>query len=538
MKTAQFRILILTMIFTFVIFLVLGRVIIANAGGFNFPIQTDKIYRYQGGMQYGQWYDYQPFGSLFQFSDKIHLGADINRSSQDADVPVHAVNDCTVSSWDDTTDKSDWGKYIILKCDASPGEQWHLSDGDTTNKVYVLYAHLGEIVIYTDLTQKYSASQITLGLQVKKGMRIGTIGNANGFYGTAYHLHFEIRPRGLDQLGYGYQSVGDWSYTQTHTDPLEFISNNRADYSANPNIFVHPYDLEANFGVRMEMDTNTWQRRVRTAEDGAVSFGYGNYLWSKPTNVGTDASYTWTFKTAGWYAVYLYLPRAGASSTNVGYRLWHEGTGNINPYRITISQKSTGVNQRKFIGKFYFSANWKYSLVIDALTSESPSKIMVLDALEFVNVNSGGTGGGLQGGNDQDGDMIEDEWEGQHGLSNGNSSDATSDNDLDGLTALQEYRYDTDPQKADTDGDGFPDGQEITDGTDPTDIVECPACNDDTKQLDNKLYPKDLTPSTVKDHQFSNDENSSGGCASSNGDVGSVFIPLVMLAVRLRRKVV
>jgi len=47
--------------------------------------------------------------------------------------------------------------------------------------------------------------------------------------------------------------------------------------------------------------------------------------------------------------------------------------------------------------------------------------------------------------------------------------DADEDNDADGLTALQEQTFGTDPLSADTDGDGSIDGTEIAAGTDPLD---------------------------------------------------------------------
>ncbi len=69
---------------------------------------------------------------------------------------------------------------------------------------------------------------------------------------------------------------------------------------------------------------------------------------------------------------------------------------------------------------------------------------------------------------DADSDGIDDWWERKHGLDSTNSDDASSDNDADGLSALQEYAAGTDPANSDSDGDGVTDGAEIlTYGTDP-----------------------------------------------------------------------
>ncbi|GAH42196.1 unnamed protein product, partial [marine sediment metagenome] len=64
---------------------------------------------------------------------------------------------------------------------------------------------------------------------------------------------------------------------------------------------------------------------------------------------------------------------------------------------------------------------------------------------------------------DTDHDGLPDDWEGENfgDLSQG----ADDDPDSDGLTNLQEYSIETDPNDADTDGDG------IRDGNDPNPLV-------------------------------------------------------------------
>jgi len=72
---------------------------------------------------------------------------------------------------------------------------------------------------------------------------------------------------------------------------------------------------------------------------------------------------------------------------------------------------------------------------------------------------------------DTDGDGLPDAWE----SSNGSNLNAQTDDDGDLLTNLQEYQYQTDPKHSDTDRDGYSDGDEIWQGTDPLDAQSYPA---------------------------------------------------------------
>ncbi len=76
---------------------------------------------------------------------------------------------------------------------------------------------------------------------------------------------------------------------------------------------------------------------------------------------------------------------------------------------------------------------------------------------------------------DDDNDGLPDTYENGYAfLDPLNSTDATQDQDSDGLTNLQEYQAGADPIKKDTDNDGLSDKYEVDNNIDPTDGI-CPA---------------------------------------------------------------
>jgi hypothetical protein len=113
---------------------------------------------------------------------------------------------------------------------------------------------------------------------------------------------------------------------------------------------------------------------------------------------------------------------------------------------------------------------------------------------------------------DSDFDLMPDGWEFTHGLNPKNSADATLDNDIggaDGLTNLDEYRYNTDSKKRDTDGDGILDGAEAKgpdgnlatdDGSNPNDPSDAGTRPPATEFLTIKLGVGDRSGSHSEDY--------------------------------------
>lgn len=71
---------------------------------------------------------------------------------------------------------------------------------------------------------------------------------------------------------------------------------------------------------------------------------------------------------------------------------------------------------------------------------------------------------------DQDGDGIDDDWEGDNGLNYNNSKDAIEDGDGDLLNNRREFYFGTNPKKSDSDRDGYYDNEEIVRGFNPVGI--------------------------------------------------------------------
>ena len=95
---------------------------------------------------------------------------------------------------------------------------------------------------------------------------------------------------------------------------------------------------------------------------------------------------------------------------------------------------------------------------------------------------------------DTDGDNMADRWERIHfgDLSRDGTADNDSDGGPDGLTDLAEYEHGGDPDKADTDGDGLRDGEEVnTHGTSPADADTDGDFMPDKWELDRALDPTD-----------------------------------------------
>jgi len=135
-----------------------------------------------------------------------HLGEDWTTAKGDAALgePVYSVADGWVAVAYDFANA--WGKVVFI--------DYRLPAGRYPPFVEVMYAQL-------------QTMDVTSGQMVKRGQKIGTVGNANGTY-TA-HLHWEIRTAAGVGLGLGFDMRHD-----DRLGPSEFLAAHRGDRFKQP----------------------------------------------------------------------------------------------------------------------------------------------------------------------------------------------------------------------------------------------------------------------------------------------------------------
>jgi len=112
---------------------------------------------------------------------------------------------------------------------------------------------------------------------------------------------------------------------------------------------------------------------------------------------------------------------------------------------------------------------------------------------------------------DTDKDGLPDWFEIEHGLNPDDPTDAQQDKDKDGLPNLSEFIADTDPENKDSDNDGVSDGKEISQGSDPLNILI-------DSSADSKDTDKDGLPDWYEEKYGFDPENSEDAGEDEDGD--------------------
>lgn len=133
------------------------------------------------------------------FTKNGHLGDDWNAitgGNTDLGHPIYVAANGYVSSADDIG--GGWGKIIRV-----------IHALKDTSFIETVYAHCEEILVEK-------------GQFIKRGDKIGTIGNVDGLYYA--HLHFELRDSVDMNIGGGYSET-----TTGYLDPTDFIKKHRPE---------------------------------------------------------------------------------------------------------------------------------------------------------------------------------------------------------------------------------------------------------------------------------------------------------------------
>lgn len=181
-----------------------------------------------------------------------------------------------------------------------------------------------------------------------------------------------------------------------------------------------------------------------------------NYSFSSPGS-GQNVA-TWNLNIIKSFDVFAKWTTHPNRGSNVKFIIHHlDESNNLVTDTVIIDQRERG-------GEWVQLGTYRMSALTGRVTvSDDANGYVVADAVLFREV-------GAQAPDqtaDSDGDGISDEWETTYGLNPSDPSDASLDQDNDGLTNQDEFLLQTNPTAADTDKDGIPDGFEATYGLDP-----------------------------------------------------------------------
>jgi murein DD-endopeptidase MepM/ murein hydrolase activator NlpD len=189
------------------------------------PVGTPQE-RAKGAVWPGEWIDASPFAQKYGEGEKLsrHTGADLNLNSptwnKDRGEPVYAIADGIVRF--SVNLRGSWGWVIVIE---------HKDDAGSL--FYSRYAHVDHIRFQVVPQEKH----------VTIGSVIAHIGNADGYYGSADHLHFDIShtkvladypghwPYASEEIDIGHGKIvkipSELSVKHDYSDPKKFILDHR-----------------------------------------------------------------------------------------------------------------------------------------------------------------------------------------------------------------------------------------------------------------------------------------------------------------------
>jgi hypothetical protein len=222
-----------------------------------------------------------------------------------------------------------------------------------------------------------------------------------------------------------------------------------------------------NSGVAANINDNNLATRVDTY-GGVPALSFVGIVWDKPVPKPiTKLELTLAlFSNGGWFGPNAIDPGAGGKLTAEHL---------IVPV-VEITTNGTDWTRVDSTSD-YLSVLTDHGIGGGAFPNPNPAKVTFtlaqpaanITGIRIIGEDGGSAGGGFLGvfelatrtaAADSDNDGMDDAWEAIHGLIVG-TNDASGDPDADGLTNLQEFTAQTDPQNADSDGDFLKDGDEV-----------------------------------------------------------------------------
>lgn len=310
---------------------------------------------------------------IYNMPPKPHFGEDWNWGLGDDEKitgkqAFAIANGVVVAIWNRYSEVPDeWGKSILIRHDAPDSSLFVAGNGQWSYKAYSFYAHLHRIFETVEIGEPISIAQ-----------PIGIVGNGNGFYKGAAHLHFEIRvpPAGGEadkSLGPGY----GWDLMD-RVPPSEFIENNLVVNGRQFSVWVHPYErLEPDEEASLKLEpADHWD----IAGGGVFipELGHGGFIWERSASKAGRATWTPEVPLSGYYRIAQFIP-GGYGSIDLEYTISHHQPDND----VTVESMST-INTSGYSdqwgwlvdrdssleGLFYFKKN-------DLLNGLSPAQVVL-----------------------------------------------------------------------------------------------------------------------------------------------------------------
>lgn len=325
------------------------------------------------------------FGSL-NGSSIPHAGEDWNNgtSCDDRGLPLYAIGAGTVKEITPGNSSDGWGKTILIQHDAPSGTYFLSGRGELLTTIWSMYAHVLKTgqTGYNSNLEMQAADEAPIG----KGDPVGQVGDADGQYSGACHLHFEIFTS-LPGSGVGEyrDNPYDWAMLAYRTDPSELIENGLYQASSidSFSITVHPYECSGAFKLdaatpNCDGTTDTSGNWTRRGAGVSPELGANGIIFSKTANVSGNATWTPNLPKDGQYKVLVYVPQNYATATSAVYTVTSNGNSS-SPVTVNQSAYSSAWVD---IGTYQLHKTGSPNVVLTGNTGES-NKVVAADAVRF-----------------------------------------------------------------------------------------------------------------------------------------------------------